>query len=95
MWDLDRLIRLSHGLPSDRVAVDSIVEIDTSYWFDGTAEVPTVRGVVEHASLIFDVDLSYPIILRYDGRVMDGMHRIARAPSTAEPRSTPSGSRCR
>ncbi len=26
-----------------------------------------------------EVDLSYPIILGADGRVMDGMHRIARA----------------
>jgi hypothetical protein len=25
------------------------------------------------------VALSFPIILRHDGRVMDGMHRIARA----------------
>lgn len=28
---------------------------------------------------IMDADLSYPIILGHDGRVMDGMHRIARA----------------
>ncbi|MDQ6746414.1 MAG: hypothetical protein M3Z27_10435 [Actinomycetota bacterium] len=26
-----------------------------------------------------EADLSYPIILGHDGRVMDGMHRIARA----------------
>ncbi|MGH3263648.1 MAG: hypothetical protein ACRDNS_16835, partial [Trebonia sp.] len=30
-------------------------------------------------SLIIQVDLSHPIILGPDGRVMDGMHRIARA----------------
>jgi hypothetical protein len=35
--------------------------------------------VVEHVRLIEEVDLGYPIILGYDGRVMDGMHRIARA----------------
>jgi hypothetical protein len=35
--------------------------------------------VVEHAKLIAEVDTSYPIILGHDGRVMDGMHRIARA----------------
>ena len=29
--------------------------------------------------LIDEVDLSYPIILDRDGRVMDGMHRICRA----------------
>jgi hypothetical protein len=77
-WDVDRLIALSRELPIERVALDSIREIDAEYWFDGSAELPTVRKVVEHARLINEVDLSYPIILGYDGRVMDGMRRIAR-----------------
>jgi hypothetical protein len=29
--------------------------------------------------LVRDVDPSYPIILGSDGRLMDGMHRVARA----------------
>jgi hypothetical protein len=78
-WDIDRLIELSRGLPIETVEMDSIAEIDSLYWFDGSAEVATVRKVVEHAKLISEVDPSYPIILGYDGRVMDGMHRIARA----------------
>ncbi|NUL48823.1 hypothetical protein F7P69_27010 [Cellulosimicrobium funkei] len=78
-WDVDRLIALSRGLPIERVAVEAIGEIDTAYWFEGSGEVATVRKVVEHARLISEVDLSFPIILGQDGRVMDGMHRIARA----------------
>jgi hypothetical protein len=78
-WDVDRLIDLSRELPIERVPVDSIGEVDTSYWFEGSAEVPTVRKVVEHTKLMLDVDLSFPIILGHDGRLMDGMHRIARA----------------
>ncbi len=78
-WDVDRLIELSRELPVEQVTVDSIGEIDTSYWFDGSAEVPTVRKVVEHCRLITEVDGGNPIILGYDGRVMDGMHRVARA----------------
>ena len=35
--------------------------------------------MVEHARLISEVDVSDPIILGPDGRVMDCMHRIARA----------------
>jgi hypothetical protein len=35
--------------------------------------------VAEHARLIQETDLSYPIILSADGRVMDGMHRVAQA----------------
>jgi hypothetical protein len=78
-WDVDRLIELSHDLPVERVSIDSIGEIDSVYWFDGRDELPTVRKVVEHARLIGKVDVSYPVILGHDGRVMDGMHRIARA----------------
>lgn len=78
-WDVDRLIALSRDLPTVRVAVDAISEVDTAYWFDGSFEKPTVRKVVEHARLISEVDISYPIILGPDGRVMDGMHRVARA----------------
>ncbi|MHB1931249.1 MAG: hypothetical protein ACYCUG_17805 [Acidimicrobiales bacterium] len=78
-WDVDRLVALSRDLPVERVAVASIGEVDTSYWFHGSAEVATVRKVVEHCKLISEVDTSYPIILDHDGRVMDGMHRVARA----------------
>jgi hypothetical protein len=35
--------------------------------------------VVDHVRLIEEVDLSHPIILGFDGRVMDGMHRVAKA----------------
>jgi hypothetical protein len=79
VWDVDRLIELSSGLPIETVTLDSIDEIDTSYWFEGSAEVATVRKVVEHIKLNLEVDASYPIILGHDGRIMDGMHRIARA----------------
>lgn len=78
-WDVGRLISLSRGLPVHPVAVDSVGEIDTVYWFDSSTAAPTVRAVVEHARLMLDADLSFPVILGPDGRVMDGMHRIARA----------------
>lgn len=54
-------------------------EIDSEYWFDLGSDRPTVRCIVDHARLMQDVDVSYPVILGRDGRVMDGMHRIARA----------------
>ncbi len=77
-WDVDRLISPSASLSTQEIPVDSIAEIDAVYWFDETT-APTVRKVVEHLQLINDVDMSYPIIVGPDGRVMDGMHRIARA----------------
>ena len=77
-WDVDRLIRLSAELPVIEVPLAAIAEVDTVYWFDGKSERPTVRKVIEHARLISEVDTTYPVILGPDGRVMDGMHRIAR-----------------
>lgn len=78
-WDVDRLIVLTEGLVPKLVPLASIDEIDSVYWFDGRMERPTVRNVVEHVRLIEEVDLDHPVILGESGRVMDGMHRIAKA----------------
>lgn len=78
-WDVDRLVELSRHLPVVDVEIASICEIDSVYWFDDESERPTVRKVVDHVRLIQQVDPCHPIILGPGGRVMDGMHRIARA----------------
>jgi hypothetical protein len=78
-WDVDRLIRLTRDLPPERVALGSIRELDEVYWFDDDQERPTCRRVLDHLRLIEATDLRYPIILGADGRVMDGMHRVAKA----------------
>jgi hypothetical protein len=77
-WDVDRLISLSRDLQPAHVAIDAIDEIDSVYWFDED-NPPTVRAVVQHVKLIDEVDPAHPVILSAEGRVMDGMHRIARA----------------
>jgi hypothetical protein len=77
-WDVDRLVEMSASFAAEEIPVASISEIDSAYWFH-EGEEPTVRRIVDHARLIQEVDASYPIILGPDGRVMDGMHRIARA----------------
>jgi hypothetical protein len=77
-WDVDRLIERSRGLPVVDFELGDLDEVDTEYWFDEWQR-PTVRAVVEHVRLIEEVDPGYPIILGHDGRVMDGMHRVARA----------------
>jgi hypothetical protein len=78
-WDVDRLIRLSADLPVVDVPLDTIWELDTPYWWVPGDGPPTVREVVDHMRLTRDVDPAHPVILGSDGRVMDGMHRIARA----------------
>lgn len=62
-----------------RVPLSSFRELDEAYWFDLGDQQPTCRAVVEHATLINQADLAFPVILSSDGRVMDGMHRVAKA----------------
>src|SRR3982751_127009 len=77
-WDVHRLIALAEPRPVIEVPPAAIGELDEPYWFDH-GYAPTCRAVAEHARLIHEVDLRFPIILSADGRVMDGMHRVAKA----------------
>ncbi|HEX2475103.1 MAG TPA: hypothetical protein VHK01_10170 [Lacipirellulaceae bacterium] len=77
-WDVDRLIALTKGLPRLPVPLTEIRELDEAFWFEDN-NIPTWRAVLDHARLIEEADLSFPIILSVDGRVMDGMHRVAKA----------------
>ena len=73
-----RLWRLAAGLPVTEVAIDDIPEFDEDCWF-GDRNTPTCKAVADHARRIMTADLSHPVILNADGRLMDGGHRIARA----------------
>jgi hypothetical protein len=77
-WDVDRLVALVKDLPTIQVQLSAIGELDQPYWYDHGSR-PTCRSVAEHARLINEADLSFPIILSSDGGVMDGMHRVAKA----------------
>lgn len=83
-WDVDRLVVLAQDQPTEQVPLHAIREVDGDYWFShGCA--PTVRAVVEHARLINEADLSYPIIIDPQGGVMDGMHRVGKALLIGQP----------
>ena len=69
---------LVKDLPTINVPLSAIGELDKPYWYDH-GYTPTCRNIAEHALLINAADLSFPIILSSDGRVMDGMHRVAKA----------------
>lgn len=79
IWDCDRLVELSAGLPREMIPLESIRELDEAYWGAEDGGRMTCREVVEHMRLAQEADLSFPIILSSDGRVMDGMHRVAKA----------------
>src|ERR1700688_2025669 len=91
-WNVDRLVRLPAGLPAEEVALGDLPEIGSGYWF-GELERPTVGKVTGYFRRVAEADLSYPVILGPGNRVMDGMHRVARA--LPEGRTTVRARRCR
>lgn len=78
-WDVHRLIVLSRSLPIVEVPIEEIFEYDEAYWYGDPVERPTVRSLVEHMKLIEAATFEHPILLGASGRVMDGMHRVAKA----------------
>lgn len=78
-WDVARLISLSMDFKIKEVPLSAIKELEENFWYGGEGDVTTCRSIVEHMRLIDEADLSYPIILSSEGRVMDGMHRLCKA----------------
>ena len=78
-WNVQRLAQLSSTFVRERVPLSAIRELDEPYWAGAPGQQLTCREVVDHARLMLDSDLAYPVILSSDGRVMDGMHRICNA----------------
>jgi hypothetical protein len=79
VWHIERLRQLANGLPSQRVSLASLRDLDENLWFSTYGETPTCRAVAVHARRIYEADLNYPVLLSPGGEVLDGMHRVARA----------------
>ena len=77
IWDVYRLVELSQNFPTIEIPLIEIRELNESYWFPDI--YPTTQQIIDHIQLVQDADLKYPIILCAEGRVMDGMHRVAKA----------------
>ncbi|WP_336042641.1 hypothetical protein [Acinetobacter dispersus] len=77
IWDVHRLVELTNKFVAKRLQLVDIQELNEAYWFPD--QYPTIQQIIEHFQLVQDADLSYPIILCAEGRVMDGMHRVAKA----------------
>ena len=78
-WNVRRLVELSRDFLVEQVRLTDIAELDETHWYEHEGDSPTCRSILDHMQLIEEVDMSYPIILDEDGRVMDGMHRVCRA----------------
>jgi len=77
-WDVRRLIKLSKNFSPTDIPINKIAELQEAYWFDQTDSV-TTEQIIDHMKLTHAADLSYPIILCHEGRLMDGMHRVCKA----------------
>ena len=77
VWDVNRLLRLHANVPTQTVALSQVAEIQQAYWFPNTH--PTTADIVEHMRWVEAADLAYPILMDAEGKLMDGMHRVAKA----------------
>ena len=78
-WDVHHLIRLSKQIPPSLVRLDEIPELDQNWWYEDQTISPTPKAIAAHMALVQKADLSFPILLCADGRLMDGMHRLVKA----------------
>ncbi|MEM9756748.1 MAG: hypothetical protein AAF914_12175 [Pseudomonadota bacterium] len=79
IWDVRRLVRLAMAEPVIDLPLSALAELDENWWYDAPEAVATPRSVAAHMRLVQAADLSFPIILSADGRLMDGMHRAVKA----------------
>ena len=77
IWDVDHLVELTQSFQARQVLLSDIKELDEAYWYPDTH--PTTQDIIAHMQLTLEADLSYPIILCAQGRLMDGMHRVGKA----------------
>ncbi|UJA03165.1 hypothetical protein F9230_01620 [Acinetobacter johnsonii] len=77
IWDVDHLVELTQSFQVRQVLLSDIKELDEAYWYPDTH--PTTQDIIAHMQLTLEADLSYPIILCAQGRLMDGMHRVGKA----------------
>jgi hypothetical protein len=79
-WDVLKLVDLSKDFPVFEKKLSEIKELKENYWFGFMPSLePKCEDIIQHAKQIYEADLSYPIILCSEGRIMDGMHRVCKA----------------
>lgn len=83
-WDVHRLLRIAKELPVERVLLSDIGELDENWWFQDANPIVSPRALADHMRLVEAADLSFPVLLCADGRLMDGMHRVVKALTSGE-----------
>ena len=78
-WRVEELIDACRDLPVRKMLVSDLLSLVINGTWFGPDEKVTISKVYSHIRRILSVDLTFPIILSADGRVMDGSHRIVAA----------------
>ena len=86
-WKVSRLWELSEGLPIFSKDLSGFEgDMNQDPWFtylddddNLIIQVPTVRAIIRQYQRILSCDLSYPVILCPEGKIMDGFHRLVKA----------------
>jgi len=77
IWDVDHLVMMTKQFEVKEISLKDIRELDEPYWYPDRH--PSTQEIIDHLKLIQEADLSYPIILCAQGKLMDGMHRVCKA----------------
>ena len=75
--DVDNLVALTRNFKVKEILLSEIKELNEPYWYSDSH--PTTQDIIDHMILIQEADLSYPIIICSQGRIMDGMHGVGKA----------------
>ncbi len=73
IWKTKTLIEKSKDLPIFQVPVIPVLDNELAW------KLTKVRDYCVHFERVRDADITIPIILRNDGCIMDGYHRIIKA----------------
>lgn len=80
IWNVNKLAERANDMPIIDLALSDIAELDETFWYsDRDKNMPTCRSVADHAKLIEETDIKYPILVCPEKRVIDGMHRVCKA----------------
>ena len=75
IYKTESLIKASENLPIIDYEINSEIILEQSpHW-----QLNTFRDYLAHFKRVSDADLLRPLILRSDGYIMDGWHRIIKA----------------
>lgn len=79
IWDVNELLNISKDLPITYIPIEQLTELNEAYWSMPGNQTLTCKEIADHSKIIFNCDLSFPILLCPEKRIVDGMHRVCKA----------------